>query len=297
LQYRSRQPLTMRKIIALLIIVMAGYVAAGQRVHLGLFGGLAAYNGDLTDKIFPKKVTNGAIGVTVNYELRDQIMLRGGITYAIVGGADRFSDKADLVARNLAFETKILEFSAIGEYYLFNLYDRRLSPYIFAGLSVYHYDPYAFNGSSDKIFLQPLSTEGQGISGYTIKPYKLTQLALPFGGGFKFAVNDNLRIGLELGMRKLFTDYFDDVSGVYADPADLLAAKGQLSVDMSYRGDEVAGGSPTYPAKGMTRGSPKNKDWFYFSGIHLTYRLGSGGGGGFGGGGRGKKMGCPTNVY
>lgn len=286
----------MRKITFLLFLVISGYIAAGQRVHVGIFGGLAAYQGDLTDKIFPKKVTNGAVGISVNYELKDQIMLRGGLTYAIVGGADRFSDKADLVARNLAFETKVLEFSAIGEYYIFNLYDQRLSPYIFAGLAVYHFDPYAFNGGNNKIFLQPLSTEGQGISGYNVKPYKLTQMAIPFGGGFKFAVNDNLRIGLELGMRKLFTDHFDDVSGNFADQADLLAAKGQLAVDMSYRGDELPGGDPAYPAKGATRGSPKSKDWYYFTGIHLTYRLGSGGGGN-GGGGRSRKMGCPTNVY
>jgi hypothetical protein len=46
---------------------------------------LAAYSGDLTKKIFPKKVTNGAIGVTVNYELTPQIMIRGGFTYTVVG--------------------------------------------------------------------------------------------------------------------------------------------------------------------------------------------------------------------
>lgn len=55
------------------------------------------------------------------------------------------------------------------------------------------------------------------------------------------SLNDNLRIGVEAGLRKLFTDHLDDVSGNYVDEADLLAAKGQLAVDLSYRGDEVAG--------------------------------------------------------
>lgn len=287
----------MRKTFFLLFISLS-VLSNAQRIHVGVFGGVAAYNGDLTEKIFPKNVTNGALGITVNYELSDQIMLRGGITYAIVGGADRFSEKSALLDRNLAFETKVLEFSAIGEYYLFNLYDRRISPYGFAGLAVYSFNPYAFNGSTQKTFLQPLSTEGQGISGYSSKPYSLTQLAIPFGGGVKFAVTDNLRVGIEMGIRKLFTDHFDDVSGNYADPADLLAAKGQLSVDMSYRGDEVSGGNTTYPTKGAQRGSAKNKDWYYFSGLHLTYKLG-GAGGGFGGGGsnRKSKTGCPVNVY
>ena len=283
-----------------LLFILSG-ILYGQRLHIGVFGGLAAYNGDLTEKIFPKKVTNGALGITVNYELKDQVMLRGGFTYAIVGGADRFSDDPELIRRNLAFETQVYEFSAIGEYYIFNLYDRRYSPYLFAGLAVYKFDPYAFNGNSGKIYLRPLSTEGQGISGYPDKPYGLTQFAIPFGGGIKFAITENLRVGVEMGMRKLFTDYFDDVSKNYPDQADLLAAKGQLAVDMSYRGDEVPGGDPTFPSKDAMRGSPKSKDYYYFTGIHLTYKFGNGGGNGYGGGGGGgrkkNKMGCPTNVY
>lgn len=290
----------MQRILIVLFLVSTTTFTMAQRVHVGIFGGLAAYNGDLTEKIFPKKVTNGAIGITLNYELKDQVMLRGGFTYAIVGGADRFSDNPELIKRNLAFETKITEFSAIAEYYFFNLYDRRYSPYIFGGLAVYHFDPYAFNGSSNKIFLKPLSTEGQGITGYPDrKPYALTQAALPFGGGVKFAVTENLRVGVEIGLRKLFTDYLDDLSKSYVDQNDLLAARGQLAVDMSYRGDEVAAGNPNYPAKGSQRGGEKNKDYYYFTGIHLTYKIG-GGGGGFGGGGRsGKKSrtGCPVNVY
>jgi hypothetical protein len=269
-----------------------------QKIHIGVFGGVSAYQGDLVDKILPKKVTNGVIGVSVNYEMMDQFMVRGGFNYSIVGGADRFSTNDSLIARNLAFETKIAEFSLIGEYYLFNLYDQKFSPYLFAGLAVYHFDPYAYNSSKQKIFLKPLSTEGEGLSQYPDrKPYALTQPAIPFGGGIKYAITDNLRIGLELGMRKLFTDYLDDVSTTYVDPNDLLAAKGQLAVDMSYRGDELPGGNPSYPSKGAQRGGANHKDWYYFLGLHLTYRLGAGDGGGGGGsympGKKNKRYGCP----
>jgi hypothetical protein len=266
-----------------------------QNFHIGIFGGVSAYQGDLTDKLFPKKTTNGAIGITLNYELTDKWTIRGGLTYSVVGGADRFSDKPDLIARNLSFETHLVELSAVAEYNFFNLYERRYTPYIFGGLAVFHFNPYAYNGSTTKIFLQPLGTEGQDILGYSgRKKYALTQAAIPFGGGLKFAISDNVRVGLELGMRKLFTDYLDDVSKTYADPADLLAAKGQLAVDMSYRGDEVPTGSPTYPAKGDQRGSEESKDWYYFTGLHLTFRLGGGSGGGFG---KKSGTGCPVNVY
>lgn len=283
-----------------ILFVCTTNVVFAQRFHVGVFGGLAAYNGDLTDKIFPKKVTNGAIGITGNYELTDNIMLRAGYTYTVVGGADRFSKDSSLIARNLSFETAISEFSLVGEYYLLNLYDNRISPYVYAGLALYHFNPYAFNGGTDKIYLKPLSTEGQGLPGYADrKPYSLTQAAIPYGAGVKFAVTNNLHLGLEVGLRKLFTDYLDDVSTTYADPNDLLAAKGQLSVDMSYRGDDV--GNAAYPAKGVQRGSAKHKDTYYFTGLHLTYRLGgsNSGSGLFGGGSKKNKnsTGCPVNVY
>jgi hypothetical protein len=162
---------------------------SAQRLHVGLFGGPAAYTGDLVDKIFPKKVTNGAIGATLNYELKDQVMIRGGFTYAIVGGADRYGTDPELIVRNLNFETSLYEFSLLGEYYFLNLYDHRYSPYGFAGLAVYHFNPYTYYGNNNKIYLKPLSTEGQGLPGYPErKPYGLTQLALPFGAGMKFAI-------------------------------------------------------------------------------------------------------------
>ena len=292
----------MHKLLIAISFVLITLAVSAQRFHAGIFGGLSAYNGDLTEKIYPSKVTNGAIGITGNYELTDNIMLRGGFTYSIVGGADRFNKDPELTKRNLAFETAITEFSLLGEYYLLNLYDHRFTPYAFAGLAVYHFNPYAFNGTTQKIFLKPLSTEGQGLAGYPDrKPYGLTQLAIPFGGGVKFAITDNLHLGLELGIRKLFTDYLDDVSTSYADPNDLLAAKGQLAVDMSYRGDEVPNGDPAYPVKNYQRGGADQKDFYYFTGLHLTYRLNfskDGQGGIFRNNGRRRsRMGCPTNIY
>jgi hypothetical protein len=284
----------MKRLQLLVLIALFASPVVAQRMHVGVFGGVAAYNGDLTENIFPKKVTNGAIGLTLNYDVTDHITVRGGFTYAIVGGADRFSDKPDNVMRNLSFETRLYEFSAVGEYYLLDLNLTRYSPYAFVGVAAFKFDPYAYDLNKNQVFLKPLSTEGQGIAGYSTKPYKLTQLAIPFGIGFKFAITDNLRIGLEGGLRKTFTDYLDDVSTGYIAEADLLAAKGQLAVDMSYRGDEIAGGDPVYPAKAQQRGSPKAKDYYYFTGLHLTYRFG--GGGGYGGGKR-SRLGCPTNIY
>lgn len=260
-----------------------------QHIQVGVFGGVSAYTGDLTSKVFPKKVTKGAAGISLNYEISELLMLRTGVTIGTIGGADRYSNKPNLVLRNLSFETKILEFSSIVEYNILSLNISRYSPYIFAGVSVFTFDSYTYDKTGQKYYLRPLSTEGQGLSSYPDrKPYHLTQVAIPFGGGAKFAISDNLRVGVEFGLRKLFTGYIDDVNYKYVNQADLLAERGQLAVDLSYRSDELVGGRPSYPNKTDQRGDPKSKDYFYFSGIHVTSRFAN----------KSKfHTGCPVNVY
>jgi hypothetical protein len=289
----------MKTVFLFILFLLNVLFVPAQRVFIGVDGGLANYNGDLLDKLYPKKITNGFIGLTVHYELQEQLLIRGAFNFARVNGSDAYSEKPNLQLRNLQFESAISEFSVVGEYYLFNMNEKRFSPYGFIGLGIFHFNPYTYDSTGRKVFLKPLSTEGQGITGYPDrKPYSLTQFAIPFGGGIKYAINDELRIGLEIGIRKLFTDYLDDVSKTYVDPNDLLTAKGPLAVEMSYRGDEVPTGNPAYPAKGAQRGGEKSKDYYYFTGLHLTYKLGgNGGGGGIGGGKRKNQTGCPVNVY
>jgi len=267
-----------------------------QRVHVGVAGGLANYNGDLMDKLYPKKITNGFIGFTVHYELQDQLLIRGAYNFARVNGSDAYSEKSYLRDRNLQFESAISEFSVVGEYYLFNLYEKRFSPYGFIGLGVFHFNPYAHDSTGRKVFLKPLSTEGQGLYPNK-KPYSLWQPTIPLGGGVKFAITENLRIGIEFGLRKLFTDYLDDVSTSYPDFNDLLAARGQTAVDFAYRTDEVPGGDANFPTKDTQRGGSAQKDVYYFTGLNITFRpsVGSGGGGGRSRGfGKKSKFGCPT---
>jgi len=279
-----------------ILFLLSVLFVPAQRVFIGVAGGLANYNGDLLDKLYHSKLTNGFIGLTVHYELQDQILLRGSYNFARVNGSDIYSEKEDLRMRNLHFESAVSEFSIVGEYYLFNLYERRFSPYGFVGLGLFHFNPYAYDSLERKVFLKPLSTEGQGIYPDK-KPYSLWQPTIPFGGGVKFAITENLRIGFEIGLRKTFTDYLDDVSTSYPDQNDLLAARGQTAVDFSYRSDEVPGGDATFPTKLTQRGGAEQKDMYYFTGINISFRSPFSGGGGSSrsrGYGKKGKFGCPT---
>ena len=231
----------MKTVFLFILFLLNVLFVPAQRVFIGVAGGLANYNGDLLDKLYPKKITNGFIGLTVHYELQDQLLIRGAFNFARVNGSDTYSEKPELQQRNLQFESAISEFSVVGEYYLFNMNEKRFSPYGFIGLGIFHFNPYTYDSTGRKVFLKPLSTEGQGIYPNK-KPYSLWQPAIPFGGGVKFTITENLRIGIEIGLRKLFTDYLDDVSTSYPDYNDLLAARGQTAVDFSYRTDELPGG-------------------------------------------------------
>jgi hypothetical protein len=285
----------MRK-FSFLFLLLTYSVLAQSQFQIGLFGGTSNYLGDLADKLYQN--TRGAFGLTAGYQITDRINLRAGLTFAKVAGADSLLKPQDLRLRNLSFQSNISEFSAVAEFNTFDMNYKRWSPYVFGGLAVFHFNPYTFDRQNRKTYLQPLSTEGEGLPGYSQKPYALTQLALPFGGGVKYNISEHVRIALELGIRKTFTDYLDDVSGNYPDPNDLLRAKGQEAVDLSYRGDEVPGGNPGFPQKGITRGSPKYKDYYYFTGLHLVYQFGEGSNAGSNGGGgimgRRKGYGCPT---
>jgi Domain of unknown function (DUF6089) len=294
------QKIIMKSICLLPVLLLASIFVHGQNWHIGVFGGAAAYNGDLVDKIFPAhSQTKPAVGIDLTYEYNEHINIRGGFIYAKVAGYDKYSKSLALLERNLSFETSISEFSILCEYNIFNLYETPFTPYIYAGLAVFYYNPYASDVNNIKTFLKPLSTEGEGLSGYpNRKPYSLTQPAIPFGVGFKYAISDNVRIGIEAGYRKLFTDYLDDASTTYADENDLLAAKGQKAVDMAYRGDETPLGSPFYPGKGAQRGNSTNKDSYYTIGLHLSFRLGAAGDVGSNGHRSGRKnYGCPANMF
>ncbi len=263
----------MRKII-LLCFVMPLFVHA-QSFHVDLFGGFSNYQGDLQEKGFTTQQAKGAFGVGARYDINNHFDLRANFTHAAIGADDKYNVQADLKARNLSFHTAINEVNLLLDYNILNLHYHRLSPYVFGGVAVFHYNPYAYDSLGSKIYLKPLSTEGEGLAAYPgRKEYSLTQLAIPFGAGLRWRFTDNITLSYEIGLRKTFTDYLDDVSTNYVDQAVLGAAKGATAVEMAFRGDELKTGL-SYPADGTVRGGPKFKDWYYFSGVTISIGIGN----------------------
>jgi hypothetical protein len=244
-------------------------IATAQNFYASARLGMASYKGDLKAKSisFSQAPLLGSIGA--RYDLSEHITARSYFTLTSLQADDKKGTTA-MEQRNLNFKTKIFDWEIGAQYSLFSFNDQWWTPYVFAGIGIFHYKPYTQDTAGNKIYLEPLSTEGQGFAP-GVKNYKLTQFSIPFGVGAEYSLNEDMRLGLEFGYRKTFTDYLDDVSTVYVEEASLLNARGQTAVDFAWRGDEKGGGP--YPAAGTIRGNSKNKDAYYYIAITYTVRL------------------------
>ena len=277
----------MKLILLTLSMFLLTVSANAQNFHLNLFAGASNYQGDLQDKRFTFSHSHLAGGFGVSYDLSNKFSVRSGIIFGKISADDKNGRNW---FRNLNFTSNLTEVNLGLEYYITPLEDHALTPYVFGGIALYHFNPYTTDTSGKKYFLRPLSTEGEGfVQGKNY--YNLTQFAIPFGAGVKLSLSENINVGIELGLRKLFTDYLDDVSTAYVDETLLLTNRGSKAVELAYRGNELKNASP-YPAGGTIRGGAKHKDWYYFTGLTASFRFG----GGNGGGGKHSQYGCPVNV-
>lgn len=240
---------------------------------ISLFTGVINYQGDMNPSSFTFNHSNFSAGILIRKPVGRWFALRAGAVMGKVEAADRWN-REYLKFRNLSFTTTIAEAHAALEIIVLDLETNRFSPFMYGGFAIFHFNPWTTDNNGVKTFLKPLSTEGQGIAQYPDrKPYKLTQLALAFGGGFKFLVSDKINIGIEISQRKTFTDHLDDLSSTYVDKDVLLQARGPKAVELAYRGDEVAVGNPLYPAHGEQRGTASEMDWYYFAGLTFEIKL------------------------
>ena len=259
--------------------------------EIGAFGGITNYLGDLSPVFLTMSETHPALGGFVRFNPHRFFAIRGGVTYGMISGDDsKHSDIDFRMRRNLSFKSTIFEVAITGELNLSGYMpintDRRFSPYVFGGGAMFMFNPRALY-QGQWVDLQPLGTEGQGTSAFPDRePYKLTQLAVVGGGGVKIALTEFWNLGLEIGFRKTFTDYLDDVSSTYVAQEDLVPENGALAYSLSNRSGEVRDdGVPVPYDEGTLRGDPHDKDWYIFAGITISRNLIKGGGGG---------PGCPS---
>ena len=187
--------------------------------------------------------------------------------------------------RNLDFRSNIWEAYTAAEFFPIMFLKRndieyapRLKPYVFAGIGVYHFNPQGSltdqNGNKTWHFLHPLHTEGEGFSEYpNRKPYSLTQLNIPFGGGVKYKLTEKVNLGLELLYRKTFTDYIDDISTTYIDKASFNKNLSSTDAYMAMRLFDKSPSSAGRSSSVVKRGNPGKNDSYFSLALKLGIRL------------------------
>ena len=247
------------------------------------------YFGDLVPKPSISSLRFGAtrpnIGLSISRRLYPRVTGRLALAYGRLLGDDAKSAEASDPEqrfrrnRNMNFRNDILELSAVGIVDLIenrNTYLKRpdFVPYVFGGIAGFYHNPKGEYTDGRFVSLQPLGTEGQNVAGSDKKPYSKAQFSIPFGAGVRYRINRNFDASLEIGFRKTFTDYLDDVSTEYAGvdlgtpEANYFGGFGSNSITASTAG-EFSG----FGKKGGKRGTANEDDWYVQTGISLNYIL------------------------
>jgi len=252
------------------------------KLDVGGYLGMANYLGEIGGKekterpfIWDMKLnqTRWSMGGFARYKINDFIAIHGSLNYLRIQGADNLSTNRGRRGRNLSFKNDILDFAVRAEVYIYNIpdvggtgrYRLDFKSYAFVGIGGYLHGPKAiYDGAWVK--LRDLKTEGQA------NPYSKVGICIPTGLGFYFTKKRKYRLGWEMSWRLTFSDYIDDISTVYANPADLTS---QAAIDLANRHDEVAGNPDVpdarYYAPGEKRGDSNDNDTYFYMGFSYSY--------------------------
>jgi hypothetical protein len=261
----------------------------GASNFLGELGG-ANQIGTHYFKDFEWSLTNLAVAVGLRYKLTDYFALNSHITYGRISGNDALTEEFFRHNRNLSFFSDIYEFNInfegayqeeqLGQLHHFKghrgTHGYEIYTYAFAGVGVFYFDPKAtYNGKTYR--LQPLGTEGQGWDPNKSR-YSLVQFCIPVGLGFKYTLDRVWGVGLELGFRKTFTDYLDDVSTTYYDFSKSPGAP-KIAATLADRSEDAEPANPykAFTKPGDQRGDPKEKDSYMFAVFSVNMKIQSSG--------------------
>lgn len=286
-----------------------------DRNHISIGLGASGFMGDLggADRIgsqgprdYDFSATRPAVMLGYRYRILENLYITAEGTFGYVSGDDSNTNEQFRNNRNIHFRSPIIETSSTIQYYvlsfrhegaryrsitgargIFSNFD--IGAYLFAGIGGFYFNPQArfdptnYQGSIDAELLpssgwynlKPLNTEGQGYFP-TRNTYKNIAMAIPFGFGVMFNLSRDFSVGIEYGFRKTFTDYIDDVSTTYVDPAiysQMFTDPRTIALAEYFANPTLNTLGSNVTAPGQQRGNPHNTDAYMFTWVKLYYRL------------------------
>lgn len=257
---------TLTLLLASLLICLNTFA---QHLDFGVSVGNASYIGDLITSRNGGHLNqfNLSKSVFVAYN-KNRFRLKLELMNTTIEGDD---ENGIYPGRGLHFKTPILETSLTAAVNLttirFNHNNSFAAPYLFAGLAVYKFNPQALH-NGEWIALQPHGTEGQGMEGFPAH-YKLTEFAIPFGVGIKIKINRKVGIGFEIGVRKLFNDYLDDVSSTAISYLELYHGNGPLAAALS----APSNSSVTNAKEALYKRGAAGNDMYFVYQFNFSYTI------------------------
>lgn len=261
----------------------------GLTQFLGDLGGDDAAGTDYALKDYDKQAMSFSGMIGYRYRFANFFATTTSLSFGMLKGSDEWVDDGNSVGqfrkiRNLNFRAPFLDLSQridimlymyekVGKRYsirgIKGFNNRNEQVYIFGGVGVLGYMP---QGQLDGKWynLRPLGTEGQGLVGGPAK-YSGFALTIPMGFGFRVGISREWRFGVEASYTKVFSDYVDDVAGVYYDKGMIASQKGDIAAALS---DKHLNGMNGYEA-GMQRGDKQNDSYYYINFVltrNVTYR-------------------------
>lgn len=256
----------------------------GATQFLGDLGGRDRIGTDYSLRDIDWRSTNLGGMVGFRYRFHPYFATSTTLTGGMLRGNDAQTNEIIRNSRNLHFRSIFFELSQRLEFIILanekfgarykikglkSAKDRNEQIYIFGGVGATYFNPKAnFQGSW--VALRPLKTEGQGLEGGA-KAYAPVTLAIPMGIGMRMGINRMWRIGIEASYVKTFSDYIDDVGGVYYDPAVLATQVGQESAYLSNPSHQ----NSTWFTPGEQRGDKQKDAYFYVNIVvyrNITYK-------------------------
>ncbi|MFT4973469.1 MAG: hypothetical protein ACI9JY_002677, partial [Saprospiraceae bacterium] len=153
-----------------------------QSLELGVFGGISNYFGDLQQSNFEVETIHPAYGVFSRYNINNRLAVKLHLYKGAVSGDDaNYQELMPVRERNLSFRSDIYEAGLQTEFTFVSFGENETklaAPYIFTGISLFYFNPQAeYEGRW--VDLQPLGTEGQGMSESASAKYERVQFSIP----------------------------------------------------------------------------------------------------------------------
>lgn len=283
----------MRWVILFLLCILTTPVLPQSKVSVGaslapcnFLGDLGGGSGNRKPFFFDTnlKSTRLSGSLFLGIQLSPVFTWKNSVSVLKVSGDDHLTRDitSGRYVRNLNFQSLIYEFYSAIEFNFLKVFSRKkefaVHPYFVLGAGVFHFNPYTYY-QGNKVYLQPVGTEGQGLPGYA-KNYSLTAFCVPVGAGFRFHISPHLSMCFELINRYTNTDFIDDVSGQYPDAKVIIANKApgpaHLTIQLSDRRSEIDPNKAPLSLPGAYRGNPKQKDTYInIAALSFYYNIGT----------------------